>query len=134
MWYEQKGGSKFFSNDDAPKTMLEIWTRKHNNGRSITPMHAAGTRLLGEIISLHKARRLKSSYQSTILSPEYLKKEFDDNGVKDIIQSEFWLKKVYLIVQMFFPLLKLLRSVDSNIPSMAIIFKDTPAPQPLIRW
>ena len=115
----------FFSNHDAPKAILEIWTRKHNNGRSITPMHAAGTRLLGEMISLHKALRLKSSLQSTVLSPEYLEKEYDDDGVKDTILNEFFWKNAYLIVRMFFPLLKLLRSVDSNIPSMAIIFKAT---------
>ena len=80
----------FFSNHDAPKAMLGTWTRKHSNGRSITPMHAAGTRLLGKIISLHKALSLKSSYQSAVLSPEYLEKEHDDDGVKDIMRNVFW--------------------------------------------
>lgn len=88
-------------------------------------MRASPTRMGGWFIADHKDLRLKKPLQAALKSVAYTSLEIDarsDSEVQDIVFSDFKWKTKFLVVRAVFPLLCFLRLVDSNEPTMPLVF------------
>jgi hypothetical protein len=113
----------WFTTHQGPKAMLAYQSRKFNKGCLVMPHRFAGTRFAGLFYEMHKHLRLQLVYRATISSVEYVGRRFEgDVKALSILQGDETFKGTYIILRSVWPLMQLLRLVDSNTPTMALLY------------
>jgi hypothetical protein len=103
-----------------PHAILKGEAKKANNGREIGLIRAADTRMAGYFIAFHRMYRLKGALRSAANSLEFaniigLKKK--DAVIAFLSDNQFY-DRIYLLICMIYPILRILRLADSNTPNM----------------
>ena len=104
----------------GPHTQFQVQSKLYNNGRQISLLHAAETRMAGFFYAIHRALRLRKALKSTVRSAHWddlLKKDIMVRASADLCFDKFW-KACYILTRAIYHLLKLLRFSDSNKPGM----------------
>ena len=113
----------FFTARHLPRSLLVKQSATFNSGTAVSLFHAAGNRMAGQFIAFHKSFRLKAPLQAVVSSSAYLDEKYGDEDLASpIVKDEFKWKKKFLVLRTVWPLVSLLRTVDSNTPSMGVLF------------
>lgn len=107
----------------APHSMLVKQSAVFNKGVTINLFNPAGTRMAGNLIAWHKDLRLKAALQATVKSAAYLAKSYGaEDKASEIVMDEFKWKRKFVSLRVMWPLVQILRTVDSNAPAMGVLF------------
>lgn len=104
--------------------IFSVQAKLFNGGKDLGLLRAADTRMAGYFMAMHRDLRQKKALESTVTSAAFRDlqlKPFAQKAADEVGDKDMW-KRMYWLLRVLFPALRILRLADSNSPGMDKVY------------